>query len=321
MREFASDAREHTNIRVRYAVIGLGILVVWAVVQSLTVALPIGPIPLLLSFIGFAIGPTLFLIFYPFWAARRCGAKPPLKWLGARPIIREAVIGIGCGIAMTLALGGIEFAIFGKTLGFPEPLRQLVVAQDSLMIISMGLLALTIIPLGEELFFRGLVYGVLRRWSISGSLAAQAFAFALYHRYDLTYSMLIFAAGILFGIVYEWRRTLWAPIFMHLTGNIISFTLLIAAFIAYGNTPVLGVALENHDDGCRITKVFPGSTAEEAGLKTGDIVVKLDDQPISSPSDLISAMEQFELGDQLRLEIKRNGKRMALPVTLNQRRR
>ena len=119
MRELASDAHERTNIPVRYAVLGLGILVVWAVVQSLTAALPIGPIPLWLSFIGFAIGPTLFLMFYPLWAARRCGAEPLLKWLGAKPVIREAVIGIGCGVSLTLALGGIEFAIFGKTLGFP----------------------------------------------------------------------------------------------------------------------------------------------------------------------------------------------------------
>lgn len=309
-------------MRMRDSAIGVAILVAWLGAGPVLIIRLLGdPLSLWLSISGFLLGPTLFLIFYPLWAAGRCGSKTLLKWPGLRPAIREAIIGFGCGVALTLGLGGIEFALFGKTLDFPEPLRQLIVAPDALMLIVVCVLALTFIPLGEELFYRGLVYGSLRRWGVPAALALQALVFALVHQYGLIYSVFVFAGGVLFGIVYEWRRTLWAPVFMHLTTNIVTVTLLVMAFIAYGNSPLLGVVLENHDNGCRIKRVLPNSSAEEAGLKAGDIVISLDDQPTSRPDELISTIEQFELGSELWLEINRGGSNLNLPVTLNHTRR
>ena len=317
MEELALNVYEPANIRARETALGLAIL--FAGHYSI-MALLGGPVPLWLRICGFVIVPILFLVLYPFWAARRCGAEL-LKWPGARRLTHEAVIGIGCGVSIMLTLGSIEYALFGKAYELPEQLRELVVAPDAMMPMVIGVFAVTVVPLGEELFFRGVVYGSLRRWSVPGALAAQAFVFALFHHYGLIYSVFLFVGGVLLGLVYEWRRTLWAPICMHLTCNIISVTVLAMAFIVYGNTPLLGTVLENHDDGCRITRVLPNSSAEAAGLKSGDIVISLDDQPTSHPNELISAIEQFELGSELRLEIKRSGRRMTLTVTLNHTRR
>lgn len=42
--------------------------------------------------------------------------------------------------------------------------------------------------------------------------------------------------------------------------------------------------------GARITEVVDGSAAEEAGLRAGDVITKLDDQDVNGPEDLISAV-------------------------------
>jgi len=317
-----SGIGEPANLRVRDAAVGLAILLTWTLAgPHLAMSLLGRPLPPWISIVGFLVGPLLFLLLYPFWAAHRCGAGPLLAWPGAGSVLREAIVGIGAGAATMAVLGGVELALFGKWLDLPEPLRQLISAQNALVPILMGVLALTVIPIAEEVFYRGLVYGALRRWSVPAALVAQAMVFALAHQYGLVYSAFVFAGGMLLGLVYEWRRTLWAPIFMHLTCAGISVPLLVTAYVAYGNTPALGVVLESHDDGCLITRVIPESSAEEAGLKAGDIVISLNEQATPSPRDLIVTLAQCEVGSEVQVEIIRRGRRTTLNVTLSHRRR
>jgi len=309
-------------MRVRDAAIGLAILLTWTLAGPyLAISLFGRPLPLWLLIGLFLIGPVLFLLLYPFWAAHRCGAGSLLRWPGARRASREAIIGIGAGVATMAVLGGVELALFGKWLDPPEPLRQLIAAQNALIPILTCVIILTLVPIAEEVFYRGLVYGSLRRWNVPAALVAQAMVFAIVHQYGLVYSAFVFVGATLIGLVYEWRRTLLAPIFMHLTCAVISVALLVMAYIAYGNTPALGVALESHADGCRITKVIPHSSAEEAGLETGDIVVSLDEQATRRPRDLIATLTQGQVGSEVRIEIIRHGRRMTLNVTLKYRRR
>jgi hypothetical protein len=110
-------------------------------------------------------------------------------------------------------------------------------------------------------------------------------------------------------------------IFMHLTCGFVCVPLLVMAYIAYGNTPALGVALESHDEGCRVTRVIPQSSAEQAGLEAGDVVISLDEQATRRPRDLMAALAKCKVGSQVRIEIIRHDRRMTLNVTLNRRRR
>jgi S1-C subfamily serine protease len=52
-------------------------------------------------------------------------------------------------------------------------------------------------------------------------------------------------------------------------------------------------------DGALVQRVLPESPAETAGLKRGDLVVRIADQPVLNPSALLQAVEHAEVGQPL----------------------
>jgi serine protease Do len=73
--------------------------------------------------------------------------------------------------------------------------------------------------------------------------------------------------------------------------------------------------------GVRVTEVYPGQDAEEAGLKVGDIIVALDGEPIPATRaehvDVLPAMiRQYKIGTKAEFTLLRDGKEMKLPVAL-----
>jgi Do/DeqQ family serine protease len=61
------------------------------------------------------------------------------------------------------------------------------------------------------------------------------------------------------------------------------------------------------------------SAAKAAGVKPGDVVVKIDDAPIKSSTALIEYVGRKRPGDKLNLTIDRKGKELAIQVTLKNR--
>jgi serine protease Do len=72
------------------------------------------------------------------------------------------------------------------------------------------------------------------------------------------------------------------------------------------------------NDGALVTKVMPNSPAEKAGLKQGDVIVRIGDQEVNSPGELISAVEQTPIGQSRTVETLRDGKPHELTVTLKE---
>jgi serine protease Do len=61
------------------------------------------------------------------------------------------------------------------------------------------------------------------------------------------------------------------------------------------------------------------SAAKQAGIKPGDIVVKIDEAPIKSSSALIEYIGRKRPGDKITMIIDRKGKTVVIPVTLKNR--
>lgn len=70
----------------------------------------------------------------------------------------------------------------------------------------------------------------------------------------------------------------------------------------------LGVAIEGAEGGAKVLSVAPGSTAEKAGLRTGDVVTGLNGQPVPDHRALVSLASQLRAGDAVALEYRRDGK-------------
>jgi serine protease Do len=75
----------------------------------------------------------------------------------------------------------------------------------------------------------------------------------------------------------------------------------------------IGVSLEDPEtpaagllEGARIKEVSPGSPAERAGLRKGDIILKADDLPIRSATQMRNLIGLTPVGQQVRLIVERD---------------
>jgi S1-C subfamily serine protease len=59
--------------------------------------------------------------------------------------------------------------------------------------------------------------------------------------------------------------------------------------------------------GARVVSMRPGSLAERAGLRAGDVIVKAGGRRVRKPADFVSAMTQLLVVDTLEIEIVRAG--------------
>ena len=68
--------------------------------------------------------------------------------------------------------------------------------------------------------------------------------------------------------------------------------------------------------GALITDVVEESPAEKAGLKAGDVIVRIGDEKIDGTSDVYQALEDREKGDKVNVEVVRNQGKESHTVTL-----
>ena len=152
------------------------------------------------------------------------GIKTPqfgwAKMLGYIALAYFAAIGL-------VNLYGIAIDVFG--LDQLEPGQQLdddfydhaaVVALTGIAIVFMA-------PIAEEIFFRGFIFGGLRRYlnlPIAGLLSGGLFALA---HGDLGLILPFAGVGLVLAYLYERSGTLWAPIGVHFVFNSVSFLLLL----------------------------------------------------------------------------------------------
>jgi serine protease Do len=80
---------------------------------------------------------------------------------------------------------------------------------------------------------------------------------------------------------------------------------------------MLGVVLQTGEGAeARITRVYPNSAAEIAGLKIGDVITHVNGKATATANDLIAAIKQLHAGDSVRLNVKRGESTLAIPARL-----
>ena len=80
-------------------------------------------------------------------------------------------------------------------------------------------------PVAEELFFRGILYGFLRRWGVIVAILLSTLIFVLCHPIHQGIPITRLLGGILFAVAYEFSGSLIVPITIHGLGNLAIFTL------------------------------------------------------------------------------------------------
>ncbi len=85
-----------------------------------------------------------------------------------------------------------------------------------------------------------------------------------------------------------------------------------------GDRPYLGSIpdFSQEVEGYALMGVSKDSPAEQAGLKSGDVIVKFGESKIGGLEDIDSALRKFKAGDKVPVLIKRDGKEVTVTVTL-----
>ena len=80
-------------------------------------------------------------------------------------------------------------------------------------------------PIAEELFFRGIVFGFIRRWGRLPAVLLSTLLFVLAHPALPAIPVIQIAGGLLFAVAYEKEGTLMAPLSIHILGNMAIYTI------------------------------------------------------------------------------------------------
>jgi len=86
--------------------------------------------------------------------------------------------------------------------------------------------------------------------------------------------------------------------------------------------PVIGAQVDTREtttSGAAIAEVTAGGPAEKAGLKSGDVVTKVDDRPVDNGVTLIAAIRSHKVGDEVTLTVtdSRGGNEHEVKITLS----
>lgn len=158
-------------------------------------------------------------------AELRLGAPRP-----ASALARGFLAGLGIYAVTVFVIAPLFYALIALVTGeVVDPPQQQVLPEDpeTLHVVLGGLVAVVAAPIGEEIFFRGLLHTALRarmRFWTAGTISAAVFA--VFHIIPLLMP-LFFVVGLGLAWLYERRGTLLAPMAAHSAFNLVGFAMLV----------------------------------------------------------------------------------------------
>jgi sodium transport system permease protein len=163
--------------------------------------------------------------------------RPTLGLALRLPTLRQAAAGALLAVFLVPPLAEVTSAILRR---FPDimqlmaehhPLAQFVQtfhgdARDLVAVVPFFVIFVALIPVGEELAFRGLILGGLqRRFTPWKAIVLSAFLFALYHM-NVFQFVPAFLMGVVLGLLAVRSRSIWPGVLLHALNNGISMGLI-----------------------------------------------------------------------------------------------
>lgn len=170
--------------------------------------------------IGFGEGLLIFGVIILFFKLIRT----PLSDLGLINFgLRSALYGIGGGLFLFISVGVLG-NLLTEYLGIPDPQSFALVVGGADSLWQLGVLLIlggVIVPLKEELVYRGLIFPPLRKayGSWSGIMFTALF-FGVMH-FDFIRFLPLFLGGVVLTWLYEKTKSLWSSIIAHGVWNIL----------------------------------------------------------------------------------------------------
>jgi serine protease Do len=78
--------------------------------------------------------------------------------------------------------------------------------------------------------------------------------------------------------------------------------------------PIIGISGSDDERGCLVESIAPDLPAARAGMKPGDVIVRLNDEPISSLASLQRSLAAVQPGNVVTLQVVRDGQTLTLEL-------
>ena len=179
--------------------------------------------------------------YYLFYRERRQELFTFVSVRSIRPLSVPVLVLFGCSLSYMLAiiltlLSQID--IFSKVFNNYEQMSEMIFGGSFVLtLLSVGIIG----PIFEEILFRGLVFGELRKITkVKVALVLQALLFGIYHL-NVVQGVYAFILGLIIGFVYYRSNSIIAPIIIHVSIN--SLSVIIDEFFSAGQMESWGLVI------------------------------------------------------------------------------
>jgi membrane protease YdiL (CAAX protease family) len=265
----------------------------------------------------------VFLLAYPIWVVYQRAARPISFFPGIVSTVKEFAIAIPLTLGMLVVTALLSYClstISGQDSVTPKVWRDAATYADlrtGLILLALGV---TFAPIVEEIFCRGFLYSALvRRSTPIVAACLQALLFAVLHRYEAMPFVVVFFMGLVLAAIYQWRKTLLAPIFVHAMFNFVGLAAMTCVILTNADAPSLGIQGSTSTNGIHVDRIQAGSAAEKAGVRPGDVIVSYNRFPVTDFEHFVQTVRRGRVGDTVHIKVFRNGKAIELEATLRRR--
>lgn len=171
---------------------------------------------LLIIIIGWVVTLSIFFLFFVISKKSFVKENKLNKKISLKNVFLCFICGIGINITINSILSLIKIEQLIPQYG--EIIQKIVSNKFYITLICVGIL----IPICEEIFYRGIILGKLRTgFGVLGAVIIQAILFGVGHM-NLVQGIYAFVIGIIFGYVVIWTGSLYSSILLHIVINSLS---------------------------------------------------------------------------------------------------
>ena len=147
--------------------------------------------------------------------------------LGLRRVpARTIALAVGLGIGVWLLSRVLIVVYISLTGDHSDPQQSLTQFAGVAAAFWVVLLGGLVVPLGEELLFRGVGFGSMRRYGPVVATIVSSLVFAVAHGFNVVF-LAVLVLAVLNAVLYERTRSIWPCFVTHASFNLCSFVILL----------------------------------------------------------------------------------------------
>ena len=187
---------------------------------------------------GIVVDAALLATLWLWLRARHRGWREALRLVPASKVGREVVMSAALGVAVRIVAGiaaAIVIAILAAATGDEVAVPEQVTSDlHGFQLVVFALFAVVVAPVTEEFLFRGVLFRSVRdRYGFLPGAITSALLFGAIHYVPgpwpdaLALQITMVVTGLGLAWVYEWRKTLLAPVVGHAAFNLIAVVVIV----------------------------------------------------------------------------------------------